>query len=94
VNQALARLSPAFDKLYPTSGRASIAPEELLRALLLQAFFGVRWEWQLMEQVGYNMLFRWFIGLSMDAPVWEVTVLPRTVNACWKATWRLGSCSL
>jgi transposase len=77
VNQALARLSPAFDKLYPTSGRASIAPEKLLRALLLQAFFGVRSERQLMEQVSYNMLFRWFIGLSMDAPVWDVTVFTK-----------------
>jgi transposase len=77
VNQALARLSPAFDKLYPASGRASIAPEKLLRALLLQAFFGVRSERQLMEQVSYNMLFRWFIGLSMDAPVWDVTVFTK-----------------
>ncbi len=69
VNRALERLSPTFSKLYANSGRASIAPEKLLRALLLQAFFGVRSERQLMEQVSYNMLFRWFIGLLMDAPV-------------------------
>ena len=57
VNRALERLSGAFDKLYRASGRALIAPEKLLRALLLQAFFGVRSERQLMEQVSYNMLF-------------------------------------
>ena len=71
VNAALKQLSRKFDTLYVASGRTSIAPEKLLRALLLQAFFGVRSERQLMEQVTYNMLFRWFIGLSMDAPVEE-----------------------
>ena len=63
VNAALHRLSPRFSQLYASGGRASIAPEKLLRALLLQAFYGVRSERQLMEQVSYNMLFRWFIGL-------------------------------
>src|ERR1700722_9842057 len=77
VNRALEQLSPTFSKLYANSGRASIAPEKLLRALLLQAFFGVRSERQLMEQVSYNLLFRWFIGLSMDAPVWDVTVFTK-----------------
>src|SRR5271154_6706520 len=77
VNQALKRLSPTLGKLYAASGRASIAPEKLLRALLLQAFFGVRLERHLMEKVSYNMLFRWFIGLSMDAPVWDVTVFTK-----------------
>ena len=77
VNRALERLSPEFARLYPPTGRASIAPEKLLRALLLQAFFGVRSERQLMEQVAYNMLFRWFIGMSMDAPVWDVTVFTK-----------------
>jgi transposase len=76
-NQALERLSPALGQLYATGGCASIAPEKLLRALLLQAFFGVQSERQLMEQVCYNMLFRWFIGLSMDAPVWGVTVFTK-----------------
>ena len=71
VNAALEWLSPQFSRLYATGGRASIAPEKLLRALLLQAFYGVRSERQLMEQVTYTMLFRWFIGLSMDAPVWD-----------------------
>jgi len=77
VNAALERLSPEFSRLYAPGGRASIAPEKLLRALLLQAFYGVRSERQLMEQVTYNMLFRWFIGLSMDAPVWDVTVFTK-----------------
>src|SRR4051794_31834590 len=74
---ALEQLSPKFDALYASGGRTSIAPEKLLRALLLQAFYGVRCERQLMEQVTYNMLFRWFIGLSMDAPVWDVTVFTK-----------------
>jgi transposase len=77
VNAALERLSPQFSRLYAPGGRASIAPEKLLRALLLQAFYGVRSERQLMEQVTYNMLFRWFIGLSMDALVWDVTVFTK-----------------
>jgi transposase len=77
VNAALDRLSPRFSQLYAPGGRTSIAPEKLLRALLLQAFYGVRSERQLMEQVSYNMLFRWFIGLSMDAPVWDVTVFTK-----------------
>ena len=77
VNAALERLSGEFSRLYSPYGRASIAPEKLLRALLLQAFYGVRSERQLMEQVSYNLLFRWFIGLSMDAAVWDVTVFTK-----------------
>ena len=77
VNAALERLSPDFSELYSPYGRASIAPEKLLRALLVQAFFGIRSERQLMEQVRYNMLFRWFIGVSMDAAVWDVTVFTK-----------------
>jgi transposase len=77
VNGALERLSGEFSKLYSPFGRGSIAPEKLLRALLIQAFFGIRSERQLMEQVRYNMLFRWFIGLSMDAAVWDVTVFTK-----------------
>ena len=72
VNDALDRLSGEFDRIYSRFGRDSIAPEKLLRALLLQAFFSVRSERQLMEQIAYNMMFRWFVGLSMDAPVWDV----------------------
>ncbi|WP_159014704.1 IS5 family transposase [Acidisoma sp. S159] len=77
VNAALQRLSPQFDKIYAPGGRDSIAPERLLRALLLQALFSVRSERQLMEQITYNMMFRWFVGLSMDASVWDVTVFTK-----------------
>jgi transposase len=77
VNEALEALSPEFEKLYARFGRPSIPPEKLLRALLLQAFYSVRWERQLMEQLGYNLRFRWFVGLSLDAAVWEVTVFTK-----------------
>ncbi len=77
TNAALDRLSVDFAAIYADIGRPSIAPEKLLRALLLQAFFSVRSERQLMEQISYNMLFRWFIGLAMDAPVWDVTVFTK-----------------
>jgi transposase len=77
VNAALARLSPDFDEIYSLTGRPSIPPEQLLRALLLQAFFTVRSERQLMEQLRYNLLFRWFVGLSIEAPVWDVTVFTK-----------------
>jgi transposase len=77
VNGALQRLSPQFDKIYAPGGRDSIAPERLLRALLLQALFSVRSERQLMEQITYNMMFRWFVGLSTDASVWDVTVFTK-----------------
>ena len=74
VDVALAELSPAFSKLYARDGRPSIPPERLLRALLLQAFYTVRSERQLMEQLDYNLLFRWFAGLAADDPVWDATV--------------------
>jgi transposase len=74
TDEALARLSRDFNKLYARDGRPSIPPERLLRALLLQAFCTVRSERQLMEQLDYNLLFRWFVGLSIDHPVWDATV--------------------
>src|SRR6201981_2873475 len=74
VDAALKDLSRDFARLYARHGRPSIPPERLLRALLLQAFFTVRSERQLMEQLDYNLLFRWFVGLSMDDPVWDATV--------------------
>ena len=77
VNAALDRLSPTFAQMYAEEGRPSIAPERLLRALLLQALFTIRSERQLVQQISYNMLFRWFVGLSMDAPVWDVTVFTK-----------------
>ena len=61
----------------PASADPGIAPEKLLRALLLQAFYSVRSERQLMEQIGYNLLFRWFVGLAMDAPVWDATTFSK-----------------
>ena len=77
VDEALGALTGEFDKLYAKFGRRSIPPEKLLRALLLQAFYSVRSERQLMEQLGYNVLFRWFVGLSLDAEVWDVTVFTK-----------------
>jgi len=77
VNEALDALSPRFDELYAQDGRPSIAPEQLLRALLLQAFYSIRSERQLMEQLNYNLLFRWFVGLSVDDPVWVPTVFSK-----------------
>jgi transposase len=77
TDAALKVLSGDFEKLYATLGRPSIPPEKLLRALLLQAFYTVRSERQLMEQLGYNLLFRWFVGLSMDAPISDVTVFTK-----------------
>jgi transposase len=77
ANAALEHLSPAFDQIYSPIGRCSIPPEQLLRALLLQAFFTIRSERQLMEQMTYNILFRWFVGLSIEDPVWDVTVFTK-----------------
>src|SRR5712671_3537889 len=77
VDQALDALTWEFEKLYAKLGRPSIPPEKLLRALLLQAFYSVRSERQLMEQLDYNLLFRWFVGLSQDAAVWDVTVFTK-----------------
>src|SRR5262245_62569607 len=68
VNKVLASLDGEFAKLYEATGRESVAPERLLRASLLQAFYSVRSERQLMEQIDYNLLFRWFVGLGIDDP--------------------------
>ena len=77
ADAALAALSSEFQQLYALNGRPSIPPEKLLRALLLQAFYSVRSERQLMEQLDYNLLFRWFVGLGVDDPVWDVTVFTK-----------------
>lgn len=80
VNEALRRLDGLFERMYEPSykgGRPSIAPEKLARAMLLQVFYSIRSERQLMEQVQYNLLFRWFIGLSMDDAVWVPTVFTK-----------------
>jgi transposase len=77
VNEALATLDADFARLYSAEGRPSIAPEKLLRASLLQAFYSIRSERQLMEQLDYNLLFRWFVGLGVDDPVWVPTVFTK-----------------
>ena len=77
TDAVLTRLSRRFDRLYSDIGRPSIASEKLLRALLLQALYTVRSERLLMEQLQYNLLFRWFVGLSMDEPVWAPTVFSK-----------------
>jgi transposase len=74
---ALKQLSPEFDRLYAAGGRPSIAPEKLLRALLLQILYSRRSERMLMEEMNYNLLFRWFVGLEMDDRVWDVTVFTK-----------------
>src|SRR6201996_7086632 len=71
ANAALGDLSGEFGKLYTNLGRPSIAPEKLLRAMLLQAFYGIRSERQLMERLEFDLLFRWFVGLGVDDPVWD-----------------------
>jgi transposase len=77
VDAALIELSPRLDGLYARVGRPSIAPEKLLRALLLQVLYSVRSERLLMEQLDYNLLFRWFVGLDMDDAVWDPTVFTK-----------------
>jgi transposase len=74
VNEALAGLSPEFEALYSHTGRPGIAPERLLRALLLQAFYSIRSERRLMQELEYNLLYRWFVGLGIDDAVWDATV--------------------
>ena len=77
VDAALAALSADFDTLYSRVGRPSIAPERLLRALLLQCFYSVRSERQLMERLDFDLLFRWFVGLGVDDPVWDASVFSK-----------------
>lgn len=77
TDEIFKQLSPQFDKLYSRVGRPSIAPERLLRALLLQVLYSVRSERMLMEQLSYNILFRWFVGLNMDDAVWDATTFSK-----------------
>src|SRR5262245_12922064 len=77
TDRALERLSPVFDRLYITFGRPSVPPEKLLRALLLQVLYSIRSERLLMEQLNYNILFRWFVGLGMDDAVWDPTTFSK-----------------
>ena len=77
VDRALERMDAELEQLYSTTGRPSIAPERLLRASLLMVLYSIRSERQLMEQMNYNLLYRWFVGLEMDDPVWDVTVFTK-----------------
>jgi len=77
VDVAAAQYGPQFDAMYAKAGRPSIPPEKLLRALLLRVLYTVRSERMLMEQLDYNLLFRWFVGMNIDDPVWDVTVFTK-----------------
>ena len=77
LDPVLADLSPRFAVLYSKTGRPSIPPEQLLRALLLQILYTIRSERQLMEQLEYNLLFRWFVGLNPDDAIWVPTVFTK-----------------
>ena len=84
VNEVLVALDGEFAKIYAASGRPSIPPERLLRALLLQAFYTIRSETQLMEQLHYNLLYRWFVGLGVDEPVWVPRVFTKNRARNWQ----------
>jgi transposase len=97
VEAALKQMSGLFTTIYSEVGRPSIPPEKLLRALLLQAFFSIVSERLLMEQLNYNLLFRWFVGLNMDDPVWDVSVFSKNrdrllqcdaARAFFEGSWR------
>jgi transposase len=77
VDEVLRQLSPQFDAMYASVGRPSIAPEKLLRAQLLQMLYSIRSERLLMEEMDYNLLFRWFVGLNADDAVWDATVFTK-----------------
>lgn len=77
VNEALSALTKSFAALYAREGRPSIPPERLLRASLLQLFYSIRSERQLMERLDFDLLFRWFVGLGIDDPVWDATVFSK-----------------
>jgi transposase len=77
ADEALANMSERFDGMYAKTGRPSIPPEKLLRAQLIQMLYSVRSERLLMEEIDYSMLFRWFVGMNLDEPVWDVTVFTK-----------------
>ena len=91
VDAVLRELSPRFAELYSRVGRPSIPPEKLLRALLLQVLYTIRSERQLMEQLDYNLLFRWFVGLEMDDPVWNATIFTKNRERLLARRWRAPS---
>jgi transposase len=85
VDEVLTQLSPQFDRMYARVGRPSIAPEKLLRAQLLQMLYSIRSERLLMEEMNYNLLFRWFVGLNADDDVWDATVFTKNRDRLLKA---------
>src|SRR5438128_8736026 len=93
ANAAMAALSGDFSTLYITTGRPSIPPEMLLRAMLRQAFYSIRSERQLMERLDFDLLFRWFVELGVDDLVWDHSTFSRTATAFWmgrsqRSSWR------
>jgi transposase len=80
VNEALATLSPLFDRMCAATGRPSIPPEKLLRALLLQMLYSIRSERLLMEEIDYSVLYRWFLGMNMDEEVWDPTSFTKNLD--------------
>src|SRR2546429_9911594 len=85
VDLALRNMGSQFEMMYAKIGRPSVPPEKLLRALLLQVLYTVRSERMLMEQLDYNLLFRWFVGLNMDDAIWDVTVYTKNRDRLLKA---------
>jgi transposase len=83
-DRALAQMSVRFDEMYAKTGRPSIPPEKLLRAQLIQMLYNVRSERLLMEEIDYSVLFRWFVGMNLDEPVWDVTVFTKNRNRLLK----------
>lgn len=88
TDQALAEIQQRLAVLYSSTGRPSVAPEKLLRTLLLQALYSIRSERMLMEQLNYNLLFRWFVGLHLDEPVWNATVFSKNRERLLEGTSR------
>jgi transposase len=91
TDHVLATLSPPCSKMDAKVGRPSIPPETWLRALLWQVLYTVRRERLLMEQLEYNLLFRWFVGLNMDDPVWDATVYSKNRERLLGGRWRRNS---
>ena len=91
VNEVLVSLDPELAKLYEATGRGSTPPEWLLRASLLQAFYSIRSERQLMAQLDYDLLFRWFVGLGVDDAVWDHSTFSKNRDCCWRPRWRPSS---
>ena len=90
VDGALGEMGPRFDAIYARIGRPSIPPEQLLRALLLQVLYTVRSERLLCKQLDYNLLFRWFLDMNWDEPVFDRSSFSRNRARCLSTTWRVS----